>query len=207
VRGEAVAALVALGARDSWKEIAPLVRDRHPDVREAATLALGRLGVPDAAEALLGIPAEGSARARRAAALALCRLGRRERAEALLLEAPFELNALREPAAWASLLSTPLGADLAGTSVELLERILSRAGLALEVADPAAFRGDDAELRIRWIPGRTGRTRLLDAIEEIFEDLPASRRPRLVLEKDRLRVVTETEARRLWKAWWAGLPK
>ncbi len=207
-RRESLAALAAWGARDVWREVAALLGDRHFGVRAAAAQALGRFGVAESIPELLQVGRASPV------ALALCRLGRREGAGSLLLEASFELNALRQPTAWDRLRSTPLPEDLTGTPAEILQKILGRAGLGVEVTNPVLLAKEDFSDTLHWVWRRNGRTSLLDALEEILPaylapDRPRLilERPRLILERDRLRVVFHDEAREFWKAWWAETPK
>jgi hypothetical protein len=99
------------------------------------------------------------------------------------------LNALRCPGEWRRLDALEAPAPLAGTSREILEALARHAGRKLDCpADPSI---DAWWTRLTWESQN-----VLDALEEA-----AGARYRIVLETDRIRVMSTDDALDFWRAW------
>jgi hypothetical protein len=108
-----------------------------------------------------------------------------------------ELNELRQPELFRSLQARPSLGPYRGSRASLLERCAREAGLALELPstvppDPNHAYDPREGINRWWSPG------------SLLDDLGGGARGmELILEKDRVRVVHEEEARIFWERWWA----
>jgi len=198
MRSAALRALGDLGAAGALGRIRSLLReDDAIEVREAAARALAALGSRDEAETV-SRTLEELDRGRKSTFI--CGGIRahvrtpppwRDRREA-----PHPFNALRCPDLWDRLRKTPLGADLEGSGAELARALAERAGIEVELPpDPDADGGWSPAPR--RIPGRDGRTSLLEAVASL-----APGDYELVLEPGRVRILRPGDGLAFWVAWW-----
>jgi HEAT repeat protein len=201
-------AVAALGELGEAAELRKLLGDPEPLVRWAAAQGLGRLG-EDAEFAKLLEDANLSVRFW--AGLALARRGQADGVPAVIEAAPkvqggylLWLNRLRAPEAWKHLEETKLDEAIGGSAEEVLEKLATKAGLKLEVGlalHKYPFRPN------YLIPGGTSLARALDRAQSwmcsefIMNSAPTRVRFELLLEPDKLRVVSRKSAHEIWK-WW-----
>jgi HEAT repeat protein len=228
----AAEALAILGARDQAPAIARLLGDRDVEVRKAAAEALHALGaLPTGDKVAAALFAGVEPQQVQGAAETLCRVGLPEGVPIVLqicsdvrlaLQDPPTgqmrwvsrkslelLNAVREPAAWKRLATTPAPAAIEGTRRELIERLAKDAGLQVIWSPAAAWEED------RWILGRErlpakpqtllGTLILLLSVHGVHQPFPE--RCQFILEGDRLRVLRSAEALDAWEAWWESRKK
>jgi hypothetical protein len=114
------------------------------------------------------------------------------------------LNRLRAPEGWKRLEETTLDEALEGTTEELLEKFARKAGLKLEIDAPLHRHLFRPQYRI---PDGTSLARALDRIqawtssEFLMDSQPSRVRYEILLESDRLRVVSLKAGLEFWKAW------
>lgn len=192
--GEAAMAALRrkLGHSDVWTRYGVVRALGHIDT-EAATAELLRM-LQDEAEDVRWMAAQMLCRRGLAEGVPLTWDQARKRYSAL----PFELNAIRRPAAWAKLKSAMLPEPFYGTPKQLVERIAAAAGLPLEGLSPASREYPAwAGVYLR-IPPEDLPINGLDAL-----DRTAQTRWTVVLESDRVRVLPRQESLEFWKAWYA----
>lgn len=222
VRGRALQALVDLGAEESLDEALKLLGDRDEGLHREALRAIGLVGGRKEREKIVPLLEDPHPSVRIDAAATLCTWGLRDGVPVLLREGrdrrwPLptpqgaqyigksfrSLNALRQPPAWKRLCQTPAPVGLEGTRKEIVERLASEVGLAVEW--PASL--DDP-----WLSGRRpsrGRSWQGTVLDQMFRILQGYRtlnkpaRYEFILEGDRLRVMTYYDALRFWERWWA----
>ncbi len=188
-------------------ELLPLLRPglSSPDVwtRVGALQAVGRIEGDEALAELRRMAEHESPHVREAAGRLLCRRGLREGVP-LALERPWgayalpplELNAVRQPEAWARLRSVRLDSGFRGPARELVARLSAASRLALEEIPK-----DSPELPA-WtnvhvhVPEAETPLDGIEAVERL-----SSSRWSMILEKDRIRIVARREAERFWKEW------
>lgn len=106
----------------------------------------------------------------------------------------FSLNAVWAPDAWRRLESTALAEELEGPRRDLLKRV---AGLAeLDVDFPEILLDSELSHRAALSPRRC-RT-LLDALDHLLTGMPSNG---LILERDRILLLSRGEAWRFWREW------
>lgn len=232
VRGEAALALGQLGAKDAVTRIVKLLSDSEREVVKNALRALlhlrAREGSSEAVKLLkhadadiryhaMDLLAEVEGREAEAeiakllsdpedfnrisAAIRLCHMGSRAAVAAMLKDeshySRISLNALRKPDLWKKLREKTVPGDYKIVGSEMLKLVAKETGMAYDgpefhvpvsTAGPA-FAWDRTEEPPR-IP-------LTDALGWC-----AGGERDILLEDDRIRVVSRDEARRFWQAWW-----
>jgi HEAT repeat protein len=176
-RREAAIALATLSGKDARPLLEPLLRDPVPEVQIWTAGLLCRSGIREPAGIVL------SAEAR------------------LCPEGLFWLNALRRPDLWGRLETERIEALPEGRPEESFVLLAKAAGLTLELSPEEA--GKRAYVGNSCFRRHGGRVSLLKTIEEV--QFPHSRQ--VILEPDRLRVVSRDEALKFWKAWWEAEKK
>jgi hypothetical protein len=192
-RESAAEAMDMLASKEALPVIIGLLKDGD-HVREKAAWLLGRMGAEETSVAPL--LADPNSHVRIAAADALCRIGSTKGvAVALRSGSYFGLNRLREPKVWERLQETVLKEDFHGTDREVLERLATQCGLALEYREPV-FRGKSPPLGVRYsVPKRS-------CVLKALEGMLMGRH--VVLEPDRIRLLEEAGLFLFWARWWAG---
>lgn len=154
------------------------------------------------------------------AAYYLTRLGRWEGVPRILAQSDkdavkswlFNLNAVRQPKAWAQLKEKKLTKTVEGSLDELCKQLAAEAGFQCDVSvEEKAFstqqekppllewvENDDSNRKIR-ILSRRGRKSILEALDEGL----GRHRYDVILEEDRIRLLDREEAVEFWKSWWS----
>jgi hypothetical protein len=104
------------------------------------------------------------------------------------------LNALRRQEVWERLAKTALRRDLQGTTQQIAEAYERESGL--RVVFPAKEELDS--LMTYWMGRRGGKETLLEALDLLL-DFGSHE---VILEPDRIRIVSREEAIKFWSAWW-----
>jgi HEAT repeat protein len=216
-------ALAELGAKEEIPRIGEVLRHESPFVRTSAIHALVRLGARGQAGEIVRCLSDPGVQVRLAAAEALCYLGLREGVQPLLQEcadlrwpipekggnmfigkSPRALNALRDREAWSRLQKTPATAEAEGSRREAAEKAARSAGLTIEWS-PAILPEADA-----WISGPRHRFpplpawTLSDELASLVQGQAiGNKSPRyeILLDGDRIRIVTYDEALQFWRQW------
>jgi hypothetical protein len=225
-RSIAIRALGRLGLRDAVAPIARLLEDDAAEVRASAVEALGDLApaevvrksgellddesavvrlrvlpvlvaarAREAASAAAPLLQDPSSEVRREAARALCMLGRREAIPRILKDGAnrlFLLNAIRNPEVWKRFEERKVGFGWTGSSQSALEWIAKECGLELE--------GSFGERRDRSDSFRVSRGHEAISMVSLVEMYVIGEQ-RMILESDRIRVLTYPEARKFWERW------
>ena len=197
VRSNAVTALQSLRATEAVPALLKRLRV------EASTLIRGILAALSALDAKEAIPDvacaldETDSFQRHAAAGCLCALGDRRGAPLVLaqLDRLNALNALRNPRLWQRLAGSKVEKDFKGTRRVLLERAARAIGLPIEWSDSLNDQDRDSLDGQIEIPTCGGRATYLDALRTAYG-------PYVVLEDDRVRVISIDHASGFWKSWW-----
>ncbi len=169
-------------------------------VAGAAAEALGWLGDEESLPAIRGLSRHPDEEARQGAARGLCILGEREGARVLLEEHGkhrFVLNRLRQPEMWKKLAATPRPAALTDVPRARLEQLASAAGVPLEIAPSILARSNALTDSGTW----SYRRDMVSVLDGLGED---DRSIDVVLEADRIRVLSALSGERFWRAWWKG---
>jgi len=200
MRQDALYALTAWKDATSLPDIVPLLSHDRQYVRLLAVRALEAAGSREAIAAVAGRLQDSGLDVRVAAAECLCTLGSRDGVPTLLKEGKnfTALNLLRRPEAWKDLGSRPFTRVLSGRRSELLQLLCREA--RLELREPR--RCCDLEELNHWEGCGTsvdahGKT-MLSAMQEALSSDPYE----MVLEPDRLVILTHEEARGFWTTWW-----
>ena len=195
VRHEAMAVLARREGPAAAAKIRPLIHDLHAEACKGALDSLARIGDWESAPQVERLLGDLEPEVRRAAAGWLAKSGSRAGHAVFVedAEAPFfTLNALRSPESWKRLLGSPAPATVDGTGPERIARL---AGVKIDLN---AAKGRMA----RWLDG-TGtwtylkETSAAQALEQMTRDAPFE----LILETDRVRIVSRDEAHKFWRAW------
>jgi hypothetical protein len=211
VRSAAVGTLRQLGATEAAPEIAKLLKDGDRNVRLQAAYALGSLNARGSVPEILQLFKEVDPHTRQFIAGVLCRLGSSEGVDFLLRKADTSrylqlspLNALREPEMWKRLNDNRVSDEKEGTNRELIAWIAREAGISVEF--PATIPpNESARLEARgkiWNWG--GQASLLASLETLAG--PGNPDWDFILERDRLRILTQGKAAEFWQAWGAERP-
>ena len=199
----AVQAVADLGTREEATRVRTLLRDPDPDVRFSAIRTLVALEGRDGAAALMGMMDDRIPLIREAAVRALCGLGVREAVPRLLdLGSDLEvLNGRRRPEAWTRLCSLKFKEPVEGTIADLRVRLEKEVGLKIAWPDPAP--GEE-----KWLSTRMR----LERNHEPIHPVEALRylvygMPGIIVETDRIRFVSEKDAEKFWREWWAAEQK
>jgi hypothetical protein len=202
-RSRAIAGLKALGAREAAPAIARYLMDEDPSVRSSAATALAALGARDQVPRIArllgdeGLDYGGTP----FVSEALCRLGSRE-------GVPFffeqgwgwsALNALRDPGLYKEYESKRLRRDVGDGRTPTWKLLAAEIGVPIDVSempteDPALTSTD----RLRC---RGGRLSFREALEAVFRCGSYSA---IVLERDKVRVLSHDPAFDFWARWWDG---
>ena len=207
IREAAVRALEVLDGKRVIPAARRMIHDRSPRVRYAAIETLGRLGAGEAVPDLLALLKDRDADVRCHAARALARLGRSDGVRILIEEAArgdyfldggafmTELNRLRRPDAWKRLEEARLDENLWGPAATTAARLANKVGMRFEASPGTHFEGERGK-EFEGFPSYSGRSSILEAFQGslwLGEDL--------ILEADRIRIVTTREAVRFWMEW------
>lgn len=195
-------ALGKLGAMGAAQELVGLLGHRQAIVRSIAASALGNLGAKDAVPNLAKLLKDESSHVRSSGASSLIRLDSQKGVPTLLEEAEadeyvslFPLNRLRQPEVYRRIQGTEW-VGTGGTVKEVLEELAKAAGMKL---DPGSVPlGNDFFEELSEGP-------LLGI--GVLQDLSLEKPWQVVLEPDRMRVLSRKDALDFWKAWWAGLQR
>jgi HEAT repeat protein len=193
----AVMGLAALGTASAAPKIVPIaLSPRNPDwLRVAALRVMERTGSADDLRALRPLLEDPLYEIRSTAAKVLCWRGDGEAVGVVFEETRnwICLNAIRKPQEWAALTALPVGEDLRGSRREVLERLARKADLTVEWPAPGEVRGPDLDVPC------TLQARRKSVAEALREPLPTG--VEVVVERDRIRVLSRESASEFWKAW------
>ena len=187
-------------ARKIW----PLLRVDKPQVQSKAARVLGLLGNREAIPHLERILTDSDGPPI-AAAESLARLGSRKGVPLLLEEGAKSdevklhlLNALRRPQTWNKLCAGKIAKRVNMERLEILRKMAGEIGFTCELPDPLP-----EDLKRGLVYQLSGETRFVDLIDYILSEVGSG----LVVERDRIRMLTKERAVAFWKAWWAGEQK
>jgi len=210
-----VSALGALGQhpmKEAAGDVVKLLNDPSPEVRAAAVWCLRDLGAREAAGEIAKRLDDSSREVRIRVASVICEFGLRDGVPTVLKEFPEEqngtsrwvdldiLNGVRRQELMRRLSETPFKGRVAGRPPELLRRIEQQTGLTIE-ATPEE-RG-----RLEQLGGTDyGWTGLQMSIREVLR-IAMQSGGSFILEKDRIRLLSRSDAAAFWGAWWAESQK
>jgi HEAT repeat protein len=201
VRFQAVSTLATLTGRASIPRLLALLHDKSSTMSVWAALrALVQLKAWDQEPEVARLLEDLEPSVRFLAASWLARAGSAKGVPELLDQDDWPhtaLNALREPEVWKRLSGITLPADLPGTVLQKIEKVAQAAGLKV-VVEPAPL-GDSQ----RWL-GRVSRQDYSltgeSALVALWALVPSSYA--VVIDKDRLRLMTREAGERFWREWW-----
>jgi len=201
VRWQAVYALAELRGRESIPRLLSLLHDQSPGMVSAALHSLALLKAWEVEAEVARLLEDLKPEVRYFAASWLARAGSTKGVPELLDQdvGPFTaLNALREPDVWKRLNGTAAPVDLQGTRRQKIEKVAQAAGMKL-LEEPAPL-GDSQ----RSLGRENGRDEYYHRGESVTESLwgLVPRTYALVIEKDRIRLMTLEAGERFWRAWW-----
>jgi HEAT repeat protein len=211
LRRMAAVALGKLGVRDIIPDLVRLLRDPDRNVALNAAESLVELGARSAVPDLRRLLAGGED-----LAAALAKLGAPVFVEDLYETAvnrhdSFPLNAIRRPEAWSKLEGRVYVRHPEDSIREALERMAREAGLPIAWPEgPVDLAKSQWDYRSEWASDLSmkqavsPRSSLLRALERSASDAYCA----VVIENDRIRILSQAAARDFWKAWWnAERPK
>lgn len=196
-RGTIAKSLAELEAKDAVPEIVALLRDPAPEVRCAAIQSLASLGVRNVGTLAVPLLQDEDPQVRICAAQWLCELGSFEGVPTLLDagEELLWLNALRAPEAWKQLSETKVNRGLSGRLDEMLQPLVKAAGISLEATEHEEPWMNDWR-SVGKLECRTA----LDALKAAL-----CRKPGVILEEDRIRILPYDQLRQFWRDWWESV--
>ena len=209
VRWNAVSAMADLGVKDSIPLLLIRLKDESQSVRRRTAEVLAELDATGAIPHLMPLLEDRSGHVRLAAASSLCYLGFPEGAFPLIEEVEarnawgilFPLSALREREIWKKLGEIPWTRGTQPTMAAFMEELTSKSGLLLEYSDAVRKEKPDwlsKDLNAStWLSAKSAKTawRMLAEISRYTH-------AEVILDKDRIRVMTRKEALAFWQAWW-----
>jgi HEAT repeat protein len=205
VRGLAVDVIAQSGDPSRARDVAPLMKDEIAEVRHRAVAAIAALGAKEFVEGVSHRLEDEDYAVRTTAATALCLLGSTAGVERILESASLNepqhllaLNALRQPAAWSAVRKKSIRMNLEGSRKVLFDALAREGGQRTEYSAAAA--SDEGRIMsLDEPPSGRPPLRSLDAAMDVVCSFQMS----VIVEADRVRVVTSEEALAFWKEWWA----
>jgi HEAT repeat protein len=200
-RGNAAYALSLLRAEEAIPVLRRAVQDPDRSVEGEFVRALERFGDDESRDFVIAGLANYRDEGIYAAAMWLCREGRKAAVQPLIDEAEvfLPLNGLRRPDEWKKLCAKRLEGDLEGTSLEILEKIASVAGLAVSLEYERLDPNLETFLVRYQIPNPTGQLTAAEALLALVRHLDGDYEA--ILDPGRLRLVPFNEAEDFWTRW------
>jgi len=201
VRVFATDTLGRLGGKEVGPRLEKMLKDDTAIVRISAVSALARLKGSEAIPDLIPLLESEGRPVSESVADHLARLGSRMGIETLLqARTPansrlFALNAIRSPKAWKKLRELPVTGAPGTTAEKTLAALAASHGLMCVDEAERALSQDATVPPCCWGEARV--ETLLDALEEVVSGGPCD----LILEDDRIRIVTRETADRFWRDW------
>ncbi len=184
------------GMRDCIPELRAALKADPPAVLAAAAEALAWMADEESIPAIRKLLDHPDDLARRGAARALCIAGERQGVPLLLGENGFVLNRLRNPDVWKKLGAAPLEGPGNHNPKARLEEFARVAKMAIVFEVDSTDSHDPLQNSSSWRYRRDKRS-VLDGLGECESYLE------VVLESDRIRILTPAAGRKFWREWWA----
>jgi HEAT repeat protein len=220
----ALRALSELVAKDKIPAIVGTLKSKNAAVRSTAIWTLEWLEAKDQTLEIAKLLSDPSVQVRLAASEALCFMGAREGVPTLLKEcadlswpireaggtvfigkSPRALNALRERDAWMRIRKVLVPVELEGTRKGVVEKAANDAGFTMDWSSSISPDDDPWISDLRRLSRSIKKWTLLDELGPLAQGQSVgnkSPRYEVIIEADRIRIVTYDEALQFWSSWW-----